>query len=242
MSDSINVYWGSCNEGFLEMSKSMWYRDPSNVYKRHANNKNADVPDNGTTMFMCPAVQDKLKNTWSFESAANVEIIIRDGIIESNSGIPLHPTPRQNSIDDTGHIWIDLGWLFFADQPLVASFTSPYFDRVDHVSKMSIPPAAFDIGSWFRPFNAEYIVWNIENTDINLVEGDPLFYVEFMTDKKVNLVRFEQSPKILEYATGCSKSTQFFGRGRGLDKRYLDFDAGHMRELILREIQKNVVG
>jgi hypothetical protein len=241
MSEKISVYWTNCNELGREIDKSLWYPKPTNVYKRHAANRNPEIPENGTTLFMCPAVQNKLKNVWSFHSSVEIKVTIKDGTIAYSSGLPLHPTPRQNSILDSGHLWIDMGWLFFSDAPLLASFTSPYFDSPKHLSQMSVPPAQFDIGKWFRPFNAEFIVWDLEYSEIVIAEGDPLFYVEFHTDKKIELQRFEESPRIIQYATGCSKSTQFFGRNRDLDTRYKDFENSDLPSMILREIKQNLV-
>lgn len=240
LSDTINVYWSPCNETHQEINKSMWYLDPENVYKKHTNNKN-DNMDHYATMFTCPAVQNKLTNVWSFASSIETKLVIEDSIVTKHYGIPLRPTPRVNSIANTGHLWFDLSWLFFADAPLVAAFTSPYFDNVKHNQVMAIPPASFDIGQWFRPFNSEYIVWSPEHCEVHIKPNDPMFYIEFLTDKKINLIRFEQSEKIMEYARGCSKSTDIFGRGKGLENRYDKFKSGHMKELVIKEIQKNIL-
>lgn len=240
MSDTINVYWAPLNETHPQIDKSMWYLDPENVYKRHTNNKNTDMKDYAT-LFTCPAIQKKLINTWSFPNAIDTKIVISDAVVTEHKGMPLRPTPRVNSIADTGHLWLDLSWLFFSEEPLVAEFTSAYFDKTSYANYMSIPPAAFDIGQWFRPFNSEYIVWEPNSCEINIPRGEQLFYITLLTDKKINFVRFEATEKIIKYASGCAKSTDFFGAGKGLDNRYSYFNDGHMRELVLRELKNNII-
>lgn len=241
MKDKLTIYWASCNEVAREINKSLWYTEPQNVYKRHAKNKNYEIPEGGTTMFMCPAVQDTLKKIWSFHNVVDTKIKIKDGAIVYHHGIPLHPTPRQNSIRNAGHVWFDLGWLFFSSSPVRATFTSPYFDNYSYLSQASLPPATFDIGRWFRPFNAEFIAWNTIDSEFNIKPEEAIFYLNLDTNKKVEFVRFEQTDKLIEYATGCSKSTQFLGRGTSLEKRYTNFENARLKKMVMREIRKNIL-
>jgi hypothetical protein len=133
-----------------------------------------------------------------------------------------------------------LGFSMFADQPLEASFTAPYFHKTEYMNYGSVIPGNFDIGQWFRPYNFELQMW--ENSgELNIKKDEPLFYVEFLTDKKIILKEFVFTPLLNTYMQSCVNSTSVFGLGQSLQDRYNRFKSSRLKEKIIAEIKKNLV-
>jgi len=99
----------------------------------------------------------------------------------------------------------------------------------------------FNIGSWFRPYFTEIQMWN-NHGELIIKENEPIFYVEFLTDKKIKLVRFKYTKKLLTYSQHCVDAPSIFGLNLPLVKRYEKFKQSKMRDIILKEIKENIVG
>jgi hypothetical protein len=98
----------------------------------------------------------------------------------------------------------------------------------------------FDIGRWFRPFNADWHI-PIEDGRFVIKKGDPLFYVELLTDKKVEFKRFTMTRKIMNILIECVESPMRYGRNLSLDTRYDMAEASGLPARVLREIQTNLI-
>ena len=84
-------------------------------------------------------------------------------------------------------------------------------------------------------------MWN-NSGELIIKEDEPLFYVEFLTKKKIKLVRFEYTQKLLQHAQHCVGAPQMFGRNIPLIERYDKFKQSRMSDIILKEIKDNIVG
>ena len=244
--DTITVYWAPGeDEQKFPFSKNMLYYPPVNLYKHFLPNKNPDLNpkdlNKDSSFFICPSVRDKMSRIFYMENSLETSVSIRDFKIihETGRGIPLSDY-RSNSINDTMHLRSDLTWFFFADEPIEVSFTAPYFHPVNYMSMMTLPPAQFDIGQWFRTFNAEYILWR-KDADILIRERDPMFYMEFHTEKKIIFKRFEINEELIKLGAACSGAPTMIGRFKPLAERYTRFRKTAMRENVLRLINQNVI-
>ena len=101
-------------------------------------------------------------------------------------------------------------------------------------------PGTFDIGQWFRPYTFETQMWQ-QKGEFAIDADEPIFYVEFLTDKKINLKRFKMNATLVSYQEHCSSSGKLWGLGTPLEKRYQRFKESKMRELILKEIKNNLI-
>ncbi len=101
-------------------------------------------------------------------------------------------------------------------------------------------PGAFDISKWFRPHVFEVQMWEKAGT-FKIKEGEPLFTVEFITDRPIVFKKFAMSEALVKYADSCVDSHKFFGRWLGLPKKYKIFQDTKMDKLILKEIKNNLV-
>jgi hypothetical protein len=126
-------------------------------------------------------------------------------------------------------------WIFFAEEPLVADFTAPYFHKPNYLKYGSIIPGEMDIGLWFRPYNAEIMTWD-NSGEIVFLENEPLMYVKFNTEKKINLIKFNMNNNLRKYAEACVYSPVAYGANMSLSKRYERFKKSKLNELVLNEI------
>jgi hypothetical protein len=101
-------------------------------------------------------------------------------------------------------------------------------------------PGAFDISQWFRPHVFEVQMWDQVGTFI-VKEGEPLFTIEFITNRPIVLKKFAMSEALVKYSDSCVDSYKFFGQWIGLAKKYKIFKNTKMDKLILKEIKNNLV-
>ena len=237
MSKTITVYWTGFNEKVNLFNTNMWYSDPKNLFKDMIKQK---VDNRDDTLFRCPAIRDKATSTYYFENEIPTTVNFLPGDSLTWEGASCEYA-REPSIAGTKHINFNMSWLFYADAPLETSFTPPYFHKDSYLSNMTFPAAKFDIGSWFRPFNAEFMLWDSDTKQIVLPSGMPLFYIEFYTDANIKFQRFECTNKIAQYTTACTFAPALFGRFKPLSDRYKLFKKGHMDNAVMREIKDNLI-
>ena len=248
MGKEITIYWSQGeDESRLPFNRQMLYLNPVNLYKEFLPSQNPDLVGQprgkrDSSMFICPAVRDKLSRLYHVPNPVETRFQVRDHQIvpESGSGVPL-TSARANSLSETLHVRSELTWFFFADEPLEVSFTSPYFHALSYLSLMQLPPAMFDVGRWFRTFNVEYVLFP-RDADVVMYEGEPMFYMELHTDQAVRFVRFEFTPELAALGAACSGAPSVLGRWKSLSERYSRFHETQMRENILRLIRANVIG
>lgn len=236
----INVYWSPYYDVSLGSADwSFLYPKPKTLFSTLTEKKNLD--SGSGNFFACPAFSNKTKNMYVFSNTLSGSY--------QYEGSEIHPTSekfvsvfseRKPSIDQGPLFTFSLRYLFFADQPLDAYFTPPYFSKPEYTQYGSVVPGEFDIGQWFRAYNFEIQTWS-NSGEIHLKENEPLFYVEFKTDKKIKMHRFKQTDQILKYSIACSTTQHLFGKGESLIKRYSRFKDVGLKEKVLMEIKNNLL-
>ena len=71
-------------------------------------------------------------------------------------------------------------------------------------------------------------------------QEDPIFYIEFKTDKNIIFKRFEFNEKTMSLGTECARSPNIFGKNKKLVDRYILGKKTGLRERVLTEIKKNL--
>jgi len=201
--------------------------------------------NSGRSMLSCPAVSGKFKKTLVFKNSLDFsyEYDFKDNkeIIHPTSNYALTLFFKRDKSINSGPIFdIALRYILFSDEPLNASFTSPYFHEPKYTKYASVIPGEFNIGEWFRPYTGEVQTWK-DNGNIVFEKDEPLFYVELKTEKEIQLKQFSMSDKLYDYANSCVDTTVMFGEGQTLLSRYKMFKNVGLREKILTEINKNLV-
>jgi hypothetical protein len=235
----ITVYWGTFNENW-----SLLYLKPKSLFQEMNESKVDNTPN--PNILMCPAFNGVYKNVLVFRSGQDchyrydfkgdkesVEII-------DPLSYKIGPQVRKKAFEFGPSIELEHRTFLFADEPLVASFTPPYFHKPAYTNYGAAIPGKFDIGQWFRPYNFEIQTWQ-NSGDIIIKENEPLFYVEFLTDRPIILKRFNLNTRLEQYLSSCLTSNLIMGQRRSLLSRYERFKNTGLREKVLTEIKNNLV-
>jgi len=222
-SSAITVYWS------IDTNQDI---QPNNLFSELIKQRNQENLYEGT-FFSCPAISNLFKNTFVFRSNHNFQYSYSHFFPKMNIVLdgPEYPTPQVDhsaALSFGPQIRKKDTYLFFTEEEsLLATFTAPYFHQSKYQNYGSVFPGSFDIGSWFRQYTCEFQMWqNIGKFKIE--HGEPLFYVNFNTDKKIILKEFKNTSKITEYAIYCMDSIHRDGKRLSLN-------------LILKEIKNNLV-
>jgi len=243
----INVYWAPCWTDVPENNWNMLYPDPEQLYK-NLSKKRAKETAPTDNLLQCPAVSNKFRNTYLFTTSVDSNITI-----ENDNAYSIFPDQlkrngitakiqRTASFENNKLVVVMLSWIFFTDEDsLDATFTPPYFHQTE-IQKYGAPvPGTFNIGKWFRPYVYEVNLWDNVN-EFNIKENDPLFYTEFITDRPVKVHRFEMNEKLFALSRATSSASVTMGALRPLSKRYEQFAQSRSKDIILKEINKQIVG
>lgn len=237
MSDSIIVYWAPQNcIGIDEKDWSIIVNEPRNVYSYLIKNINKD---NSRSFFECPSFKNFGKQTFfvtnpiklDAEIKNNVEIIYNSKNY-INSEISKLPSIKNNTLFN-----YPVNYLFFCEEDLEMSLSSPYFHYAPHLKYGCVVPGDFNVGSWFRQTNFEFNLWDEK---IIIEENEPIAYFRFKTNKKIILKRFVVNEAIARINNVCCSSSQWESRVP-LSKRYNRFKKTKMNKILLNEIKKNII-
>jgi hypothetical protein len=250
MRDSITVYWSGNVSEIDEKDWTFLYPKPKNLFesmKEHRSIVNHDLQVlGGSNILACPAISAKSKKIIVFNSPMTVSYKYK--LLENNEcmvepiskeylGFSIN---RQPTLDYGPSISLSLGYYFFSEEPLDAYFTPPMFHPAKYIRYGSPIFGEFDIGQWFRPYNFEIQMWDKEG-ELHIKEGEPLFYVEFKTDKKIIFKRFNLNNKLKKIGSSCTTSSSLFGQLEPFEERYRRFNDAGMGDIILDEINKNII-
>lgn len=250
--DEIVVYW-SPFWGKGEDDWNLLYPKPKTLFssiKDHSVKSNDNIDGlQKLPILSCPATSEKYKKIAVFESPISCSYKYDFSNFLKNAKFILEPETKQylsysvdrQPVTDYGpSIVFSLRYSLFAEESLDAFFTPPMFHPPKYTKNGSVIPAEFNIGKWFRPFNFEVQMWQ-QNGRFILEEKEPLFYVEFKTNKKVILKRFKMTDQLYDAAKACINSSNLFGKGQSLEDRYQKFENTDMRDIVLSEIKENIV-
>jgi hypothetical protein len=242
MSKEINVYWAA---DFIDKIDdwTMMYPKPKTLFSELMS-KRINIGDK-KSIFSCPAVSNKFKKTLVFKNTINCKYHFdttnNQMVINPMTDEFIHASfQRIPAISDGPFIEFGLGYIFFADQPLEIETSAPTFHEPRYTKYGTVVPGGFDIGQWFRSVNFEIQTWKNKG-EVVLEDDEPLIYVNFKTDKKINLYRFNHSEKTIRYSRSNTTSHILFGPGQGLLSRYKRFNNAGLREKILTEIKDNLI-
>ena len=237
----INVYWWPNTSGW-----NMLYNDPVNLRQSLYEIKNKNSKKK--SMFECPAYSDKIKKIFFFTSPMDLEYAYdfsdskNPYIVPKNASRPHLETNILRPPTMVGRPLFELSlfFCFFSEEPLMASFTPPFLHN-SNFTKQGVPPTgSYDIGRWLRTYPMEIMLWNEVGT-FKIEKDEPLFYVEFLTDRPINLQRVESTDKLNSYAALGAASPTMIESKIPLVTRYETFKKTRMRDHIMKEIKKNIL-
>lgn len=243
--EPLIIYWAPFSSHEIEEAGNwnMLYTDPVSLFDEMIVHKTKESKNE--SIFSCPAVGGRFKNTFVFKNNLRTEI---DYDCSDDKNIVNPKDVRQvamrkirpNAVDNGTSLVYAMRYFFFAEESVQATFNPPFFHKPGYMKYGSIVPGTFDIGQWFRSYNCEIQMWDTKGKFI-MEDGEPLFYIEIPTDRKVIFKRFEFNPKLQSYAFSASMSPQHYGSNVPLVDRYKRFMQTRTNEIVLKEIKANLI-
>ena len=221
----------------------MLYEDPTNLYSDLLKTKSPNAGDK--SFFACPGSRSRTKKTFVFRNTLRTEMNFN---IDNFQGPPYElvgqgvsvNSIRPSALNDSLSFHLDMQYLFFTEEPVIAMFNSPVMTRPGYTRYAILISGAYDIGQWFRPYPLEMQTWDRSGTFV-IEQDEPLFHMEILTDKKIVFKRFVCNDVLSSYAVACSEAPNFLGKHLPLSARYERFRRSRMNELILKEIKANLL-
>jgi len=233
------VYW---SPGFLgDDDWNLLYPEPVSLFDQSLPFKTETKEGTrNPNFFYCPSFKDLAKNTFVLKNpiAGGYEVVNNKVIPTTQRNVPAwiqHPP----SMGGQTVVEYDMHYLFFSEDDIEMSLTSPWFENSPFMKYGTIVPGKLNISKWFRHINLEF---NLHRNVIRFEtqKDESLGYVTFNTDKQVKLVRFEMTDKLRSYSRSASNSSTWES-WIPLADRYKRFMATQTNKLVLNEIKKNLV-
>ena len=239
--NTTNIYW---SPAFVSSDNTNWgilYPDPISLYDELRPKMSSSEANKN--MFYCPAFKELTTKTFVLKNPMDASFYIDESnqIRSENKNSVYGELSHPPSINDSILFAYGLKWIFFAeDDDIEITITSPYFDTPNHFMYGNIVPGKFSISNWFRPVNPEFNL-KPKVRHLKIAKDEPILYVSFNTDKKINLIRFDMNTNLLSQWHTCATSS-VWESWVPLAARYKRFKESRRKELILTEIKKNIVG
>jgi hypothetical protein len=239
--EPLVVYWAPY--WTADKNYSILFEEPTNLYKELAANK--EPRSKRISLFNCPAVNGRMKNTFVFRNTVDTKIEYDftnpdNPLIRSLYGHQAINT-KPSSFVNGAYFTIQTMWIFFCEEPLEALISPPMMHKPTKFSnKGFFPPGKMDIGQWFRPVTSEIQLWDSAG-ELEIKDQDPLFYLELLTDRPVVLKRFVMDHELVEVMNSCVRSTDLFGKGMPLIDKYKKFIKSKSDKKTINAIKKNLV-
>ena len=247
MTETI-IYWAPGYQSRDTYDLNHLYPTPKSLYEEMIAKK-APLKENLNDFLRCPATSDLFKTTFVVRAPVDTNVSLnfqtrRSKEINSNAADDnrykikmdfIHqPTLLDHNLIDYNH-----PILFFSEEDsMIATLTPPYFEYVTSYQHGIIVPGRFDIGKWFRPVNMEFQLWPGVNT-LNVPAGEALCYINFLTDKKIILKRFNTNRDIDKLIASIAKVSPY-KRFTRLSQRYKAFEQSQSKQRILKLIEKQL--
>jgi hypothetical protein len=246
MSDEVIVYWTPVRFPEVTPAIDLAIHDLNNI----VGEMSGDLPGRSTSIINCPAITGTLKNTFRVKSNLNYDLTWSDnGFHSSQKNQEFFNKYVKIRDTKTGLVSIDsLGMLFFTEAPsLIMEVKNATYARNNFRSTSIFTEGSFDIGKWYRPTEISFFFMN-KNSTVNICYDDSLYYVKFLTEKKVRLKKYHFTRNLADRLDGFIvnrdnikdnfKDIKFINK---LQKYYNAFEQSRYKSYILKEIKNNLM-
>lgn len=237
------VYWApACLPEYTNSRYSLAWDEPTSLFKEisldfkeklhHFNNLN--------NFLMCPSVRPELTKTYIIKSPIDYSILW-DG--KNITTFHYDQTAFDSLVRirnlEFGMMSLGLELVFFCDDDsLEVTQLPPYFSTADLNVKTRRIPGRYDIATWFRPMDVPLIISN-PNELIKINREDPLYYLRFETEEKINFERFVMTTEIYSVLMSCAE-LKLFIKNLPLADVYTRFRKARAKHLLLKLIKNQL--
>ena len=204
------------------ISNTLWL-EPQPLIKHIVEERTKNI-----SYLKCPAFNNLYKNTYVIKSPFDVKFMVSNtpegklitAIYKDEDFEKAFLSDRNAENSTFSMMSYGISYLFYSKQSVEMEICQPHMSA--HISptirNMSVVCGKFDISKWIRPTDFAFEI--IDDTQIlEFRRGDPLFYVRFNTDDKVNLIRSEINDDILNLIKSQISIKKYFP-GNSLKSNY----------------------
>jgi hypothetical protein len=188
----------------------------------------------------CSGAKNFFKNTFTFLNPLDVSISVDTNTWTYETNLDAWML-RNGDVPIQGEVAVDydFSWLFFCEEPMTMKVTPPYLHNTLAQQYGTIASGHYDISKWFRAVGPAYLLWE-GNNFLSIKKGDPSFYIEFLTEKKVILKQFESNEEINQMAKQTAQLKRVFPF-ESLETIYDRFINGNRHKRLLKLIKENLL-
>jgi hypothetical protein len=233
------IYEGVPNNSFGHITYA-----PKLVSKNYLKIFSDIYPESGNRVHKCPAVIDDLKNLfeinmpfdynlkWDGEGYFSTEYFDQDMFDQM-----LHLRSPKFGICSL----VYPRYIMFAEKSLEVSILPAYFSECELNEKTIFVAGKYDIGKHFR--SLEMAVKFKKPDTITIKENDPLYYLRFHTNEKIEFKRFYFTEELRELSSSILflRNTNRTETSRPLSYYYDMFRQMKYKNYILRKIKENLM-
>jgi hypothetical protein len=217
---TIDIHWmtnpGNLRDDSIPTKSYGWqnvlYFEPEPLIKHLASSRIKT-----TEYLKCPAWQDHYKNTFvikcpiditiSFDKFEDGKYYTKTDRLDQNF-YNTYIMDRGESIDQNKVLSIIFSYMFYSKDSVILEQLNASMERTSLALNTRCIEGEFDISKWIRPVNFSFEVIDI-NKPLVFKRGDPLFYLKFRTDKKINFIRKDWSEEISYVTNSLTNIKQF---------------------------------
>ena len=248
--DTITVYWSSGSYVPTLESWRLFYSTPQSLNTLLRENKT-----DSNNIFKCPSFNSFIKNIFVFKATIDDKHFLPKQYLLDTHTLDPKTTPeiipslggkldliklRKSSLKNYSNLSYNMSWIFFSEEPLLATFTAPYCPPITPSLNAILAPGKFDIGQWYRPFNLDYHI-PINNEIFEIKKNDPLFYIAFDTNKKIEFKQYFYTETLQKIAIELTKSPFTIKPFLSLKERYLMAKNSNLKNAVISEIKRNLI-
>ena len=204
-------------------------------------NSKYGVYEGTKNVFKCYALQDHVKNTFIYRSPVSMKVTYtgddRKYII---SGVNVDNQEEFNLFiynpdpENVYQLLIGFGLNIISKEDSLPMSIHPANYHKTDISRFPIITGSYDCGKWFRPTHLSIL--NPEEKDFEIKRGDPLFYVKFHTEDKIQLKRFKMNEEIFSHVESTVQVKKYL-KSTKLNKLYRLYKESKLKPLLIRAVE-----
>jgi|688.fasta_scaffold357100_1 hypothetical protein len=215
-----NIYW--CPFLLGGDWHNVGYFEPEPVLKYITTQRDTEVE-----YLKCPAFQEYFSNTFLIRSPVDLQLQVE----KDTDGRKILTTKNFNQKFYNDHIFprmaqnnvfsmfsLEFSYIFYSEKSVIIEMIPASMEKTKFIQNTNLIPGEYDISKWIRPVSPAFEIVN-DSEMLSISRGDPLFYIRFKSDKKINLIRVEQDSIIENIEKACAR-LKFFVPKNTLDENY----------------------
>tara|TARA_Y100001973_G_scaffold69557_1_gene101502 strand:+ start:249 stop:965 length:717 start_codon:yes stop_codon:yes gene_type:complete len=237
MKVKTKIYWAPYFVG--DKDWTILFEEPQTLFDVLRNDISRDISrfDN---VFLCPSFSNLVKKIFPAKFPFDTKYIRKDqDIIPDSKHFLRAKSEHLSSFKNCINFTPSLRYIFFSEEDVNMTLTSPYFSKSPHMRFGNVTPGSFNISKWFRQIAFEFTLWP-ESDKIEFKKGEHIAYCHFDTKNDIEFVQFTMSDELDKIQRVCVTSSNWAPQ-ESLCTRYDRFDKSNLNKIVMREIKKNIV-